>query len=74
MDANVVRPPLGLDPEEKAWLLEQAHRSIARVARAMRAAQLLEVVTADPRGPVVRAPRHLAGELRRLAAELDAAA
>lgn len=71
---DAIRPALGLDAYEKQWLRDQAERSIARIAQAERAARLLETITAHPVGPKVNAPRHLAGELRRLADDLEDAA
>lgn len=65
---DVIRPALGMAADEREFRLAQAREAIAAVGRAQRAIRLLEGVAASPR---IRAPRHLAGQLRALAAELD---
>lgn len=64
------RPPLGPTSEARALALADAHAAIAAAGRAHRAVRLLEVVAAN-RCPAIRAPRHLAAQLRQLADELD---
>ena len=65
------RPALGPTPEDHARHLAVARAGTAAIGRAQRAVRLLEVVAAGPRCPAIRAPRHLAAQLRALADELD---
>lgn len=71
MVADHDRPAPGPTAEAHAAYLAEAREGIAAVGREQRAVRLLEVVTADPRCPAIRAPRHLAAQLRALADELD---
>lgn len=64
------RPPLGPTTDAHAAHLADAHAAIAAAGRAHRAVRLLEVVAAN-RCPAIRAPRHLAAQLRQLADELE---
>lgn len=68
---GTTRPPLRPTAEAHARHLAAALAGIAAVGRAQQAVRLLEVVAADPRCPAIRAPRHLADQLRALADELD---
>lgn len=71
---NAQRRTLGTDPTERAWLAAQAREGIAAVGRAQRAVRLLEAVTAAPRCPAIRAPRHLGAELIALGRDIGSAA
>lgn len=68
-----VRPPLGMQPDERQWHLAVVRRRLDDIARAERAAELLASLHALGRNHPARiaAPRHLARQLRSLADEID---